>query len=97
MSDQAFDLPVDWYPDPFVVYSTDRYLAHGHTVDLVLEFDPKRELDAELCNLSLVHGTTCRALAGHRHPHVPFSGELIVTSGVYVRRVLEHGTEVEVQ
>ena len=90
------DLPADWYSEPFVVRTADRYTAHGHTVDLILEYDPKRELDAHLCNRSLVTGTTCRALAGHAHPHIPFSGELIVASGVYVRRVVEHGTTVEV-
>lgn len=97
MSSGAYDLPADWYPDPFAVYGTDRHRAVGHTVDLVLEYDPKRELDAELCNRSLAHGATCRCLRGHSHPHVPFSGELICTTGVYVRRVVEHGTEVEVR
>jgi hypothetical protein len=87
-------LPPDWLDEPFMVYTADRYRAHGHTVDLLLEYDPRRELDGQLCNTSLINGMVCRCTAGHPGPHIPFTGELIATTGVYVRQVVPHGAQL---
>jgi len=49
-----------------------------------LRYDANRQLDAEICNVSREDGCVCRLLDNHTGLHIPFTGELISTSGVYV-------------
>lgn len=63
--------------------------AQDDTV-LLLGYDSQRSaatdsgMDAHVCNASRTDGSVCRMPRGHSDAHVPFSGELIAVTGVYV-------------
>lgn len=73
-----------WDEGVYVIHDKRRNVAVGQHHQLVLMQDPNRLLDRTLCNLSRPDGQVCRLLKGHDGLHVPFTGELISTTGMYV-------------
>lgn len=49
-----------------------------------LRYDTLHTEDASICNVSREDGCVCRLLLDHTGLHIPFTGELIATSGIYV-------------
>ena len=82
----------EWDESAYVIHKKDKGRAVGRDRTLLIMQDPKRELDATLCNISRNDGTVCRLLKAHDGPHIPFTGELISTIGVYVVAVVENDT-----
>lgn len=52
-----------------------------------LAYDPHDRRTAEVCNVSRQDGCVCRLPRGHDGLHVPFSGELVGTTGVFVESI----------
>lgn len=82
---QTNPLPdVPWDDGVYVVHATAKNMAVGHTRTLLLMQDPGRQQDAHVCNISRVDGMVCRMPRGHDGLHVPFTGEHVSVTGVYV-------------
>jgi len=68
--------------------SKNRATAQGTTDVLLLGYDMGNTTAAVVkrgvCNASRNDGDVCRMPMGHDGAHVPFSGELICTTGVYI-------------
>ena len=69
--------------------SRNRATAHGAPTVLLLAYDTLRTRDVHVCNVSRQDGSVCRLPVNHDGLHVPFSGELIATTGVHVVAVVE--------
>jgi hypothetical protein len=76
----------DWDEQMYVVHASDKWRAQGqrHWLDLAYDRDLKLTRDT-LCMESREDGMVCRRTKGHQGPHVPFDGELVATTGVWVR------------
>lgn len=77
-------MTLGWDDSAYVVWNSNRSMAVGPSRSLLIGYDKERELDATICNVSKTNGEVCRLPLGHDGLHVPFSGELIAVSGVYV-------------
>lgn len=77
-----------WDESVYVIHKANKMMAVGRTQRLILMGDPKRERDIHICNLSRPDGLVCRLPRGHDGDHIPFTGEHISTTGVYVASVM---------
>lgn len=53
----------------------------------ILAYDPEW-VETGICNVSRIDGVVCRLYAGHPGKHIPFSGELICQTGVWVKEIV---------
>lgn len=72
----------------YIGLDEDRKHLHGPDGWIAdLAYDIKGTADPIICNVSRSTGDVCRFPKGHEGPHVPFSGELISTTGIYVTQL----------
>lgn len=81
----------DWDDDTsWIGFKGRPYLTEPSGRRMMIAFDTSRTndrssgVDATLCNRSRHDGSTCRLLKDHDGPHIPISGELIATTGIYL-------------
>lgn len=81
----------DWSEEAWVVFKEQPNVAMGSEQILILEYqedDEERADDREHCDaIHDADGAICRLWAGHGGAHIPFSVELVATTGVYVVEV----------
>lgn len=81
----------DWnLTGSFVVTDTDRTKLLGPDGWIAcIAYDMKSVCDPLICNVSRQNGDVCRLPKGHEGLHLPFAGELIACTGIYVTEEYE--------
>ena len=84
--DAGFDPDGVWDMRTYQVTKADKSRARTQDGqgELLLAYNADSALSRKLCNVALQTGAVCRLWNEHTGPHVPFSGELVAVSGVYV-------------
>ena len=84
--DAGFDPEGDWDMRAYQVTKADKAYARTQdgTGEMLLAYKADWHIAAKLCNVSRQTGAVCRLWREHDGPHVPFAGELVATTGVYV-------------
>lgn len=89
--DAGFDEESEWDQRVFQISRDEKHrgtAADGTTI--LVGYGADNHLAGTLCNVSRTNGAVCRLWRDHPGTHLPFSGEIVALSGIYVLDRVEH-------